>query len=112
MRLHVMTTRVPAAHVKKIVFACEAGMGSSRLGATQLEKRLKASGLSVRVENHAVHQIPTDTQVVLCHQGLLELARQRAPWAVVLAFEVFLNDPAYERLAQALAHGSDIEASP
>ena len=103
-------TSVPAAKVTKIVFACEAGMGSSRLGAMQLEKRLRACGLYVRVEHHAVHQIPRDTQVVLCHQGLLNLVRERAPWAVVLAFTVFLNDPLYERLVRALAEGADIEA--
>ena len=105
-----MTVSVPSTSVKKIVFACEAGMGSSRLGAMQLEKRLKACGLSVRVENHAAHQIPRDAQVVLCHQGLLGLVREQAPWAVVLAFKVFLNDPAYERLVQALADGTDNEA--
>lgn len=106
-----MATRVSAAAVKKIVFACEAGMGSSRLGAIQLQKRLKASGSSVLVENQPVHRIPEDAQIVICHESLLELVRQRVPWAVILAFRVFLNDPIYDRLVEALADGSDIEAS-
>lgn len=106
-----MTSAIPAATVKKIVFACEAGMGSSRLGAMQLQKRLKALGSSVIVENHPVQRIPEDAQVVLCHRVLFNLARERAPWSVVLAFDVFLNDPVYERLAHALVQGTDIEAS-
>lgn len=106
-----MSTSVAAASVKKIVFACEAGMGSSRLGAMQLQKRLKAAGSSVLVENRPVHRIPEDAQVVLCHEGLLGLARERAPWAVVLGFRMFVNDPVYEKLLRALADDSVIESS-
>lgn len=104
-----MASRVQAAQVKKIVFACEAGMGSSLIGASLLRKLLKAAGLDVRVEHTPVHSIPRDAQVVICHEGLAGQARAKAPWAVVMAFQTFINNPVYGRIVQTLKDGTDIE---
>ncbi|MEA4933949.1 MAG: PTS mannitol transporter subunit IICBA, partial [Lawsonibacter sp.] len=54
--------------VEKIVFACDAGMGSSAMGATKLRKKLKAAGLShIVVEHASVDEIPADANVIVCH---------------------------------------------
>ncbi len=47
---------------KKVVFACDAGMGSSAMGAQTLSKKLKASGLNVTVPHYALNEVPLDTQ--------------------------------------------------
>lgn len=98
---------IPGSDVKKVVIACEAGMGSSVLLTTQLKKRLGSYGVSV---GHApVNQIPDDADVVLCHQGLSARARQKVGDKPVLAFNAYLGDPVFDRLEEAIRGGDAIE---
>jgi PTS system mannitol-specific IIC component len=100
-----------AADVKLVVFACEAGMGSSLIGANQLKKRVQQSGRNdIKVIHSPVNQIPADTDVVIAHEGLAERARKAAPAAVVLTFKNFLNNTASDRLLKSLASGEEISA--
>jgi PTS system mannitol-specific IIC component len=99
-----------ASEVKLVAFACEAGMGSSLIGANQLKKRLKDAGLDVQVIHSPVNEIPANTDVVVAHEGLAERARKAAPNAVVLTFKNFLNNAASERLLSGLTAGEDITA--
>jgi PTS system mannitol-specific IIC component len=101
-------TQKRAEDVKLVVFACEAGMGSSLIGANQLKKRVKDAGLGVRVIHSPVNQIPADTDVVIAHEGLAARARSAAPQAVVLSFKNFLNNPASDRLIHSLQAGQPI----
>jgi PTS system mannitol-specific IIC component len=91
-----------------VVFACEAGMGSSLIGANQLKKRVKEAGLDVRVIHSPVNQIPADTDVVVAHEGLAARARSAAPQAVVLTFRNFLNNPASDLLIRRLKAGEPV----
>ena len=102
-----MTVR-QANDVKLVVFACEAGMGSSLIGANQLKKRVKEAGLGIRVIHSPVNQIPADTDVVIAHEGLAARARSAAPNAVVLSFRNFLNNPASDLLVRQLQAGQPI----
>ena len=52
------------AAVKHIVFACDAGMGSSALGATRFRKRIEPLGLNLKVDNSSVNSIPADADIV------------------------------------------------
>jgi len=99
-----MTTKL-AADVHLVVFACEAGMGSSLIGANQLKKKMKDAGLDVRVIHSPVNQIPVDTDVVIAHEGLAARARSAAPHAVVLSFRNFLNNAAADLLLRTLRAG-------
>ena len=99
-----------ADQVKLIVFACEAGMGSSLIGANQLKKRVKDAGLDIQVIHAPVNQIPANADVVLAHQGLAERARKAAPQAVVLPFTNFLNNPAADLLIRRLQAGESISS--
>jgi PTS system mannitol-specific IIC component len=101
-------TEKRAEDVHVVVFACEAGMGSSLIGANQLKKRIKDAGLAVRVIHSPVNQIPADTDVVIAHEGLANRARSAAPNAVVLSFRNFLNNPASDRLLKSLQSGQPI----
>ena len=102
-----MTTKL-AADVHLVVFACEAGMGSSLIGANQLKKKMKDAGLDIRVIHSPVNQIPVDTDVVIAHEGLAARARSAAPQAVVLSFRNFLNNPASDLLVKRLQAGQSI----
>jgi PTS system mannitol-specific IIC component len=97
-----------AADVRVVVFACEAGMGSSLIGANQLKKKLAALGRDIKVTHSPVNLIPADTDVVVAHQSLAERARKAAPFAVVLPFKNFMNNEASDRLLKSLQAGEDI----
>ena len=98
---------IAAADVHKIVLACEAGMGSSALVVSQLKKQLK--DLPVTVEHTSVSRIPADADLVIVHRSLAERARQVAPGHPVVAFDVFIGDPVFARVAEALRSGTAIE---
>ena len=103
-----MTTSIPAAQVDTIIFACEAGIGSSLMGVNALKKKLKQASLSVNVVHKPVRSVPASARVVVVHKGLADFARKQAPNAVVITFSQFLNDPIFDRLVQALKSGDEI----
>ncbi|MCK6629976.1 MAG: PTS lactose transporter subunit IIB [Anaerolineae bacterium] len=104
-----MAKFVQANEVKKIVIACEAGMGSSLMVTNKLKKRVKDANLPVKVEHSPARSIPKDAQVVVVHKGLAKLAREKAPWAVVLPFDNFMNIPAFDVIVNALQSNGQIE---
>lgn len=106
-----MASSVPAAEVKKIVFACEAGAGSSLIGANQLKKKLKAAGLDVKVTHSPVHSLPKDAQIIIAHTGLAKQAQAKAPWGVVISFQNFVGNPVYDQIVQAITDGTEIAES-
>ena len=103
-----MATSIPAAQVDTIIFACEAGIGSSLMGVNALKKKLKAAGLAVNVVHKPVRSVPATSKVVVVHKGLADFARKQAPNAVVISFSQFLNDPIFDKLVQALKSGDEI----
>lgn len=107
-----MATSIAAEKVKTIVFACEAGMGSSLMGVNSLKKKLKAAQITdVTVVHKPARDIPPDAQLVVVHKGLAKTARLKAPNAVVLAFNHFLNDPIFDKLVKALCDKTEIVAT-
>lgn len=89
--------------VQKIVFACDAGMGSSAMGANRLKKKLKAVGLEITVEHASVDEIPQDAQLVISHVNLTERARAAAPHARHFSITNFVNAPEYDDIVKELA---------
>ena len=93
---------VPAGTISKIVFACDAGMGSSALGATRFKARLMKAGLGkIKCTNCAVGDIPADASLVVCQRELAE--RARLSGKEVLAITNFLADPALDALLNRLS---------
>jgi PTS system mannitol-specific IIC component len=99
-----------ATEVRKIVFACEAGMGSSLIGANQLKRKLKDAGRTVEVVAAAVHAMPKDADIVVAHAGLAKRAQEAAPTAVVISFMNFVNNPVYDELVKKLKAGTPISS--
>jgi mannitol-specific phosphotransferase system IIBC component len=99
---------VNGSDVRKVTIACDAGMGSSVMVASTLRKKLKK--YDVTVDHTPVNEIPADTQVVLCHEGLADRARGIAPNAVVVPFQVFMGDPAFTKVENAIKDGGTLES--
>jgi PTS system mannitol-specific IIC component len=94
-------TKVSAADIKKIVFACDAGMGSSAMGATVLKKKLAEAGRDdIEVKHASVSEIPEGTQIVLTHKDLAERAKKSAPDARLITISNFMAAPEFDQLAQ------------
>lgn len=97
-------------HVSKIVFACDAGMGSSAMGASLLRKKVKAAGLNdVSVTNTAISNIPADAQVVITQEELTPRAQNKIPGAYHVSVDNFLSSPEYDNLISKLKGSAEEE---
>jgi len=82
-----MSQSIPAAQIKTIIFACEAGMGSSLMSVNALKKKLKAVQITdVTVVHMPAREIPQNAQLVVVHKSLADVARSKSPNAVVITF--------------------------
>ena len=87
------------ASVTRVAYACDAGIGSSAMGATVLQKKFKAAGLGdVEVFHIAVENLPTDCQGVVTQELLLDRVKGAQPDAYCIAVTDFLNAPEYDEL--------------
>ena len=86
-----------------IVFACDAGMGSSAMGATVLQKKLEAAGFdNIKVKHASVSAVPSDAEMVVCHKDLAERAKKSAPNAKLVTITNFMTAPEYDQIVQDL----------
>ena len=99
----VWGTGIGSPEVKKIVFACDAGMGSSAMGATKLKKKLKEAGITDIVVVHLpVSELPQDADIIICHKELGERAQKANPQAQLVLITDFLSAPEYGDLVNHL----------
>ena len=101
-----MTTIINGSDVRKVVVACDAGMGSSVMLASTLRKQLKKH--AVTVEHTPVSAIPGDADVIVCHAGLADRARASAPGKLVVPIQLFIGDPAVAKLVAAVKDGGQV----
>ncbi|MDF7666586.1 PTS mannitol transporter subunit IICBA [Orbaceae bacterium ESL0727] len=85
-------------NVKKIIVACDAGMGSSAMGAGILRKKIQDANLDILVTNLAINNLPTDADIVITHKDLTERAKQYAPNAQHISLTNFLDSQPYSQL--------------
>ena len=99
--------------VRKIVFACDAGMGSSAMGAAMLRGRLKDAGVTdIEVIHHPVSEIPADCQIVVTHHELARRAAAGNPNARVIPIRNFMGAPEYAALVEKLAAARSGRSAP
>lgn len=96
------TAAIPAEKIKHIVFACDAGMGSSAMGASVLKKKIQKAGLDIEVTHASVSSIPPEAQIVVTHQDLKERAMKSAPQARLVTITNFMTAPEYDELVESL----------
>ena len=85
-----------------IVFACDAGMGSSVIGAAILARKLREAHIDANVTHAAIAELPPEAGVVVVHASLEQRARAAAPRATVYAVTDFVHSPAYDAIIDAL----------
>ncbi len=83
----------------QIVFACDAGMGSSAMGAAVMQRKLETAGFgNIKVIHSSVSEIPAGAKFVICHRDLAERARKSAPQARLVTITNFMNAPEYDEI--------------
>ncbi|MGN1031561.1 MAG: PTS sugar transporter subunit IIA, partial [Butyricicoccaceae bacterium] len=113
MKAEAKGTAVPsgekksAAEVKKVVFSCDAGMGSSAMGATKFRNRIKAERPDLTVINTSVDNVPGDADIVVCQTILADRAAKSAPQAQLVTIGNFLTDPNLDALYKQLTAKED-----
>lgn len=91
------------SHVRKIIVACDAGMGSSAMGAGVLRKKVQDAGLTqISVTNTAINALPGDVDLVITHRDLTERAMRQAPHAQHISLNNFLDSGLYSDLTSRL----------
>ena len=89
--------QVAGKDLKFIVYACDAGMGSSALGAAALRKKLRKAGYAdIKVQNFAIGNIPKDAQLVVSHEKLAQRAIDDSPQAEHIFVQNFTENNVYE----------------
>lgn len=75
--------------IKFIAFACDAGLGSSAMGATNFRKKLEKAGLNITVKNFAIEKVPEEADIIVTHQSLLERAKKSNSGKRIITIENF-----------------------
>ena len=95
------TTAVATAPIQNIVFACDAGMGSSAMGASVLRNKLKKAGIEdVKVTNAAIANLDGTADLVITQQQLTDRARDKSPNSQHVSVDNFMNAPQYEEVVE------------
>ncbi len=99
-------TPVAAGSVRSIVVACDAGMGSSAMGATVLRGKVKAAGLNIEVTNAAINDLK-DADIVITQNELTARARAKLPNAQHLSIDNFMDASFYDDLVAKLVQAPE-----
>ena len=98
----------PSTEIRSIVFACDAGMGSSAMGASVLRKKIQAAGHGeVTVVNKAIANLGDDYDLVVTHQDLTERARLKTPSAIHVSVDNFMGSPKYDEIVELISEAQE-----
>ncbi|MEZ9591117.1 PTS mannitol transporter subunit IICBA [Vibrio breoganii] len=98
--------------VKNIIVACDAGMGSSAMGAGLLRKKVEAAGLDISVTNLAINNLPQDVDIVVTHKDLTDRARSVVDSAYHISLSNFLDGAVYDNLVAQLLEAQGASEAP
>jgi len=101
---------VKMGDVASIIVACDAGMGSSAMGASLLAKKVKSAGLNINVTNCAINNLPGDVDIVITHKDLTPRAIKHAGQAKHLSLTNFLDSALYDGLVAELTAAAEPSA--
>ena len=103
-QLAVSALRISGSELRSIVYACDAGMGSSALGAASLRKKLRNAGYThISVTNAAIGNIPKDAQIVVTHEKLAQRAMEDSPQAEHILVRNFTQNDVFEQIIARLS---------
>lgn len=98
----VLSRALSTQTINHVAFACDAGLGSSALGANAFTKRLENAGKSLKVAYYPIEKIPSEADVVVTHKSLVERTKLKFPQVRIVAIDSFINDPALDDLFKEL----------
>lgn len=104
------TAPVSNTRIRFVAFACDAGLGSSAMGASAFRKRITKAGFPIEVHNYAIEKVPEKTDVIVTHKSLLDRARKTWPEMRIITIENFLKDENIERLFAEIESQQDAPA--
>ncbi|MBF6223136.1 PTS mannitol transporter subunit IICBA [Nocardia abscessus] len=103
------TVVIPA--ISSIVFACDAGMGSSAMGASVLRRKIQSAGFAeVSVVNQAISNLTDSYDLVVTHKDLADRARERTPSAIHITIDDFMNSPEYDSIVAMIERANRVDA--
>ncbi|WP_319370107.1 PTS mannitol transporter subunit IICB [uncultured Ilyobacter sp.] len=94
---------VVMAEINKIAFACDAGMGSSLMGANIFKRELEKRNIQKNVSHYAIEKVPEDVDVIVTHKSLKERTEKKFPDKRIIALNNFLKDEKLEEFLTELA---------
>ncbi|MBM7710911.1 PTS mannitol transporter subunit IICB [Enterococcus xiangfangensis] len=98
------------AGLSKVSFACDAGMGSSAMGATTFRKKLQKAGITdIEVKNYRIEDVPEDSDMVVVHQDLEERTHNAHPKMKIVTLKNYLQDPAIDKLVDEIVEARNKE---
>ena len=100
------TPVIASGKISKIVVACDAGMGSSAMGASVLRKKVKAAGLDIDVTNRSISNLTEDIDIVITHEDLTERAKAKVKNPLHLSIKNFMDGEFYDNLVNQLKNGA------
>ncbi len=87
--------------ITNIAFACDAGMGSSAMGATAFRKKLKNAGIEdITVKHYRIEDVPAEANVAVIHKNLTQRAMQTIDESKIIAIESYLQDESIDQLLE------------
>ncbi len=92
----------PVTNVKEIYFVCEAGIGSSAMGAAMLRKKLQQANLHISVENSSMNEVPESADLIICHERLLPDIKNKLPNKRYYPLRTFTDMNVYETIVERL----------
>ena len=95
---------VAVSDIKKIIFACDAGMGSSAMGAARFKARIKDLDLGIEVAAAPVDNVPADAQIIVTHESLAQRAEDKYDNKEIIEIKNFLKDENIDSLYNRLAN--------
>ena len=98
------TQNVATEKIVNVGFACDAGLGSSAMGASAFRKKLQKQGIDITVKNYAIERVPDEVQVVVTHESLLERAQSAMPDKKIVTISNFLSDANIDALIEEIVN--------
>lgn len=104
-----MSNSISGSDVTSVVLACEAGMGSSLMVVSQIKKKLKKAKIKgIKVSHAPARSLTPDTKLVVVHKRLAGVVKANCPDTVIVPFDMFMNDPVFDKLVDAIANDGEI----
>ncbi|MGF1874039.1 PTS mannitol transporter subunit IICBA [Photobacterium frigidiphilum] len=104
-------SNINMADVRNIIVACDAGMGSSAMGASLLRKKVQDAGLNISVTNCAINSLPQEVDIVITHKDLTDRARKHAANAKHVSLTNFLDSQIYNDLVTSIVAANSPDAA-